>query len=79
MIVFAGECMVRLIIPTRNRSTSLLNVLNYLERFYPNTSLIIADGSYDFHKSQNAANVKTLKRIEIDYRPYSEDLAFLNG
>jgi len=70
--------MPKLIIPTRNRSTSLLGVLNYLERFYPETNLVIADGSNDFHRSQNAANVKTFKKIGIDYRAYAEELSFFD-
>ena len=71
--------MARMIIPTRNRPTSLLGVLNYLKIFHPTTELIIADGSGDFHKAQNQANLKALNEsLCIDYRPYPADTPFFD-
>jgi len=69
--------MARLILPTRNRSTSLDGVLTFLARFHPDTELIIADGSSDRFKSENAENIKKIGRdLAIDYRQYPEELPF---
>src|SRR5215216_1320785 len=71
--------MTPLLIPTRNRPTSLSNVLRYLARFYPETQVIVADGSAEFHKDLNRQNIAAIEGgLAIDYRPYSPDLPFFD-
>ena len=66
--------MSRLLLPTRNRPTSLRSVLQYLERFYPGTELLIADGSSEHHQAQNQQTVRSLNGLTIDYRTYPSEL-----
>lgn len=67
--------MIPLLIPTRNRPTSLLNLLRYLARFYRSTHVIIADGSTENYQDLNRKNVDLFKQdLAIDYRPYPADL-----
>ena len=67
--------MIPLLIPTRNRPTSLLNLLRYLARFYRSTHVIIADGSTENYQDLNRQNVDLFKQdLAIDYRPYPADL-----
>jgi glycosyltransferase domain-containing protein len=67
--------MIPLLIPTRNRPTSLLNALRYLARFYRSTHVIIADGSAENYQTLNRRNVDAFKHdLAIDYRPYPADL-----
>lgn len=71
--------MVRILIPTRNRPTSLFAVLKYLARFHPSTEIIVADGSDDVHAASNRRNVDRLKdEISIDYRRYPVELPFFD-
>ncbi len=67
--------MARMLIPTRNRPTALSNTLGFIADFFPGTRIIVADGSYDDFKPQNAQTVKDLgDRIELDYRPYPDKM-----
>ena len=71
--------MARILIPTRNRSTSLLVVLQFLDRFYPNTKVIIADGSNDQYAAENKGNLATNDlKIEVDYRRYDYEIPFFD-
>jgi glycosyltransferase domain-containing protein len=67
--------MARLLIPTRNRPTSLLHVLRFLARFYPGTAVLIADGSTPEFKERNRRSVDGLKgELEIEYRQYADEI-----
>jgi glycosyltransferase domain-containing protein len=71
--------MPRLFIPTRNRPTSLSNVLEYLVRFHPGTQVIVGDGSTDDYKERTGAVAERFNDgIEIDYRPYPAELPFFD-
>jgi len=71
--------MTRLLIPTRNRPTSLLSVVTFLERFYPGTRLIVADGSAEeFAEANRAAMTAPGREVEIEYRRYPYDLDFFD-
>src|SRR5215211_4290806 len=67
--------MTPLLIPTRNRPTSLLNLLRYIARFYRSTYVIIADGSAEDYQRLNRRNIDSFKHdLAIDYRPYPADI-----
>ena len=68
---------MRLLIPTRNRSTSLAGVLGFYARFYPQARLIIADGSTEDYKAQNAA-LCTKTELDIDYRPFDSEMSLFD-
>jgi glycosyltransferase domain-containing protein len=69
--------MAKLFIPTRNRPASLSKVLEYLITFFPETEVIIADGSDEHHQSENQAKVSAIcRRLSIDYRPFPAELGF---
>src|SRR5436853_309322 len=69
--------MARLLIPTRNRPTSLSGVLQFLQMFYPKAEVIVADGSEDHYKSVNRAVVERFRgALGVDYRPYPYELPF---
>ncbi|MEM8662880.1 MAG: TIGR00180 family glycosyltransferase [Pseudomonadota bacterium] len=71
--------MARLLIPTRNRPTSLASVVGFLERFYPATRLIVADGSTDaFAQENRAAMTDPARKIEIDYRRYPYEMGLFD-
>jgi glycosyltransferase domain-containing protein len=70
--------MAKLFIPTRNRPASLLNVLEYLIKFYPQTEVIIADGSDHHHKQRNKKKLENVSpKISIDYRQYPVELGLI--
>ena len=56
--------MARLLIPTRNRPTSLMSVIAFLERFHPGTRVIVADGSADSYAHEN--RIAMLAGISLD-------------
>ncbi len=61
--------------PTRNRPASLRALLQFLERFYPGTSLIIADGSEEQNKDATGAACEEFsKALTVDYRPYPAEV-----
>ena len=69
--------MIKLLIPTRNRPSSLKALLSYLENFYPHTDLIVADGSHERYK----ADVKNTcdqysQSLSIEFRSYPAELPF---
>lgn len=67
--------MARLLIPTRNRPTSLMSVIGFLERFYPGTRIIVADGSADGFAAENRANMEAGARGGlVEYRRYPYEL-----
>lgn len=67
--------MARLLIPTRNRPTSLTKVIGFLERFYPGTEVIVADGSADQYAEENRRNMTAPERGGlVDYRRYPYDM-----
>lgn len=68
---------MRIIIPTRNRPASLSGVLDYYQTFYPETQIIIADGSSDEYKPQNEALVQECD-LPIDYRVYDADISLFD-
>lgn len=71
--------MVVMLVPTRNRPTSLGLVLDYLGKFYPKTSLIIADGSADeYHSAYDAMLAEAPESLTIDYKRYAFDMPFLD-
>ncbi|MEM8551966.1 MAG: TIGR00180 family glycosyltransferase [Pseudomonadota bacterium] len=71
--------MARLLIPTRNRPTSLLSVVRFLERFSPQASVIVADGSNDAFATENEANMTSADRtIAVEYRRYPYELGFFD-
>ncbi len=67
--------MARLLIPTRNRPTSLMSVIGFLERFYPGTRIIVADGSADGFAAENRANMEAGERGGlVEYRRYPYEM-----
>jgi glycosyltransferase domain-containing protein len=67
--------MTRILIPTRNRPSSLISVLRYLDEFFPQAEVIVADGSADQHAETNARNTGSRDfRIGIDYRRFPYEL-----
>ncbi|MEM9222732.1 MAG: TIGR00180 family glycosyltransferase [Pseudomonadota bacterium] len=71
--------MTRVLIPTRNRPSSLLSVVRFLERFYPETRVIVADGSLeDFAKANKAAMESADRSLDIEYRRYPYDMPFFD-
>jgi len=68
---------MRLLIPTRNRSTSLAGVLAFYARFYPQARIIVADGSTDDYKEKNAA-LCSRTQLDIDYRPFDPEMSLFD-
>ncbi|KAA1419430.1 TIGR00180 family glycosyltransferase [Nocardioides humilatus] len=64
---------MKILIPTRNRPTSLRGLLEYLARFYPEADILVADGSTPEFQQQNEAYVASLS-TRIDYRAYDEEI-----
>lgn len=70
--------MPTLFIPTRNRPVSLCKVLEYLAAFYPQTRVIIADGSTDQYRQQNQRSMESMAaKLAIDYRAYPQDTGYV--
>ena len=71
--------MSTLLIPTRNRPTSLSSVLHFLARYYRSTRVIVADGSDEEFKNHNRRNIEALKQeLAIDYRPYPAEFPYFD-
>jgi glycosyltransferase domain-containing protein len=68
---------MKIVIPTRNRPTSLHGVLDYYARFYPRTEILIADGSSPQFKDLNRQVVER-SSVAIDYQAYDEDLSLFD-
>ena len=66
-----------IIVPTRNRPTSLRCLLAYLGKFYPGAKLVIADGSMPESQFENEAICREASgRLQLDYRAFDADIAF---
>ena len=69
--------MPRFLIPTRNRPAPLRELLRFLVRFYPGTSLLLADGSDDQMKGEVQEVVAAHgDGLDIRYSAYPADLPF---
>lgn len=69
--------MPRFLIPTRNRPAPLRELLRFLVRFYPGTSLLLADGSDDQMKGEVQEVVAAHgDGLDIRYSVYPADLPF---
>ncbi|EFI34221.1 hypothetical protein Dthio_PD1572 [Desulfonatronospira thiodismutans ASO3-1] len=68
-----------LFIPTKNRPASLSWVLNYLARFYPDTRVVIADGSDECYKASNMSSVEKMQSgLSVNYKTYSQETGFID-
>lgn len=70
--------MARLLVPTRNRPTALGHLLGFLDRFYPGTEVVVADGSSDAHKADVKAVAKAERPSRVEYLPYPFDMPFFD-
>lgn len=71
--------MAKLLIPTRNRPTGLGGVLKFLHKNYPATQVIVADGSAEEIKPQNAAAVAAVSPgLAVEYLPYPYEMPFFD-
>lgn len=70
--------MTTLVIPTRNRPRSLSLVLEFIERFYPATRVVIADGSSPDFQKATAARVSSFNGLGIDFLPYPASLSLFD-
>lgn len=71
--------MAKILIPTRNRPESLGHVLEYMSRFYPGQSVIIADGSTEEYKAHYSDLLNNHQfKLDIDYRPFDEKISFFD-
>ena len=71
--------MPKLVIPTRNRPASLDNVLGFIARFFPGTSIVIADGSIENYRPLNQQAVSGRNRdLDIDYRAFEPSMPFFD-
>src|SRR5213083_1998891 len=71
--------MAKVILPTRNRPTSLAGVLAFLRTYYPHTQVIVADGSNDACKQMNRRMIAELAdKPVVDYRPYDYEMHFFD-
>ncbi len=68
---------MKIVIPTRNRPTSLGGVLDYYARFYPKAEVLIADGSSAEFKALNQMVVE-VSPVSVDYQPYDEELSLFD-
>lgn len=64
---------MKILIPTRNRPTSLHGLLTYLAHFYPDADVLVADGSTPEFQRQNADLVRSLP-TPIEYRAYDPEI-----
>lgn len=66
---------MKLIIPSRNRPSSLRNVLYYMYKFYPEMEIILADGSDNSYKKEYKRIVKDIQnKINIKHYSYHSEL-----
>lgn len=69
---------MKLLIATRNRPVSLGTVLGFLERFYPETQVIVADGSRPDLKAEVEASAKRFMRLAVDFRSYPFEMSYFD-
>lgn len=63
--------MTKLVIPTRNRPTSLGALFDYLARFYPGAEVVIANGSTaDYLSSYRSVVEKHSAQLSVAYHEY---------
>ncbi|CTQ54747.1 hypothetical protein LP7551_03282 [Roseibium album] len=68
-----------LIVPTRNRPTSLDSLLHYLARFYPGARLIVADGSEEPFQSENGSNAAAISgELDLRYLAFPPEMPLLD-
>lgn len=68
-----------IIIPTRNRPTALRCVLSYFIHFYPNASIVVADGSSKQYRKANRKIVaQSLSLKRLCYKAYPENLSLIS-
>ncbi|MFT5277427.1 MAG: glycosyltransferase domain-containing protein [Granulosicoccus sp.] len=69
--------MIKLLVPTRNRPSSVNALLGYLETFYPNTQLIIADGSDELRKEEvEKVCGNYSENLSVEFKSYPSDLPY---
>lgn len=69
---------MKILIPTRNRPTSLRGLLEYLARFYPEAEVFVADGSTATFQMQNESYVRSVQQAgapRVDYQAFDEDMS----
>lgn len=64
---------LKIVIPTADRPQSLRGVLDYYARFYPESDIVVADGSGRSVQEQNQQTVVDA-RIAVDYRAFEPDV-----
>lgn len=69
---------MKLVIPTRNRAASLASVLQYLETFYPETRVVVADGSHDSMKAAVHDTVARFEKLAPELRSYPYDVTYFD-
>jgi len=71
--------LAKLLIPSRNRPTSLANVLNFISHFYPGQDIIIADGSTSEYKILYRKLLKNpdYNVLNIEYRPFDSKISII--
>jgi len=71
--------MAKILIPSRNRPGSLRSVLGYLAHFYPQSEVIVADGSNEEYRSGYEETIKSVKdTLSVDHRVYDADFPFFD-
>lgn len=69
--------MIKLLVPTRNRPSSINALLGYLSKFYPRSNVVIADGSDDDKKNEVHENcAKYDRELSIEFRSYPATVPF---
>lgn len=71
--------MAKILIPSRNRPESLGKILGYLARFYPQTEVIIANGSSTEYIAKYNQMIKAFDgKLSIEHRTYDVDFPFFD-
>ncbi len=72
--------MAKLLIPSRNRPTSLGYILTFISRFYPGQDIIIADGSTVEYKDhyKYLCKCSDFNNINIEYRQFDPSITVAN-
>ncbi|MFN3869436.1 MAG: TIGR00180 family glycosyltransferase [Hyphomicrobiaceae bacterium] len=69
---------MKLVIPTRNRAASLASVLQYLETFYPDTRVLVADGSHDSMKGAVRETVARFAKLSPELLSYPYEVTYFD-
>ena len=71
--------MAKILIPSRNRPSSLGCVLGFLARFYPGSEVVVADGTNGEYKPRYRRVIDSFRdSLSLEYRPYDADLPFFD-